>query len=149
MKPLGDRKRTVAPLVELSLTPMIDVVFLLLIFFMVGMRFRVDDRELAAPLPRAGPPPTVQTPPLPEIWISLHVQEGTRPNPQPRIVIDQLPVTTWAQAHGVLARLAQMPGAAETYRVIIAPDDDVPHDWVVTTLDHLHRTGYTHIAFKQ
>lgn len=37
----------------LSLTPLIDVIFLLLIFFLVATRFAQEDRELDVPLPDA------------------------------------------------------------------------------------------------
>jgi biopolymer transport protein ExbD len=40
-------------LAALSLTPMIDVVFLLLIFFLVASRLSQEDRELPIPLPSA------------------------------------------------------------------------------------------------
>ena len=42
-----------AALQSLSLTPLIDVVFLLLIFFMVSTRFAEEDRELDVDLPSA------------------------------------------------------------------------------------------------
>lgn len=38
----------------LSMTPLIDVVFLLLIFFLVASRLSQEDRELDIPLPSAG-----------------------------------------------------------------------------------------------
>ena len=38
---------------SLSLTPLIDVVFLLLIFFLVASRFAQEDREMDFPLPSA------------------------------------------------------------------------------------------------
>lgn len=38
---------------SLSITPLIDVVFLLLIFFLVATRFEQNDRELAVELPDA------------------------------------------------------------------------------------------------
>ena len=38
---------------SLSLTPLIDVVFLLLIFFLVATRFAQEDRELDVELPSA------------------------------------------------------------------------------------------------
>ncbi|AMV34528.1 biopolymer transport protein ExbD [Pirellula sp. SH-Sr6A] len=38
---------------SLNLTPLIDVVFLLLIFFLVATRFAQEDRELAVQLPSA------------------------------------------------------------------------------------------------
>ncbi len=42
-----------AALASLSLTPLIDIVFLLLIFFLVATRFEKEDREMDVPLPRA------------------------------------------------------------------------------------------------
>ncbi len=49
-------------LAALSLTPLIDVVFLLLIFFLVATRFEQEDRELDVVLPSASEakPMTVQ-----------------------------------------------------------------------------------------
>ena len=38
----------------LNLTPMIDVVFLLIIFFMVGTRFTGDERKIKVQLPTVG-----------------------------------------------------------------------------------------------
>ena len=38
----------------LNLTPMIDVLFLLIIFFMVGARFTAEDRKLELDLPAVG-----------------------------------------------------------------------------------------------
>ena len=40
-------------LAALSMTPLIDVVFLLLIFFLVATRFEQEDRELDVVLPSA------------------------------------------------------------------------------------------------
>lgn len=40
-------------LTSLSITPMIDIVFLLLIFFLVATRFAEEDRELDVDLPTA------------------------------------------------------------------------------------------------
>ena len=49
-------------LAALSMTPLIDVVFLLLIFFLVATRFEQEDRELVVVLPSASEaqPMTVQ-----------------------------------------------------------------------------------------
>ena len=49
-------------LAALSMTPLIDVVFLLLIFFLVATRFEQEDRELDVVLPSASEaqPMTVQ-----------------------------------------------------------------------------------------
>ena len=46
------RKKAVIDEVELDLTPMIDVVFLLLIFFIVTMKFKVLEGKLETELPK-------------------------------------------------------------------------------------------------
>jgi biopolymer transport protein ExbD len=59
---------------SLSLTPLIDIVFLLLIFFLVSTRFAEEDRELDVDLPTASEAqPLVATPR--EIFINID-QEG-------------------------------------------------------------------------
>ena len=55
---------------SLSLTPLIDIVFLLLIFFLVSTRFAEEDRELDVDLPTASEAqPLVATPH--EIYINI------------------------------------------------------------------------------
>ena len=55
---------------SLSLTPLIDIVFLLLIFFLVSTRFAEEDRELDVDLPTASEAqPLVATPR--EIFINI------------------------------------------------------------------------------
>ena len=55
---------------SLSLTPLIDVVFLLLIFFLVATRFAEEDRELDVQLPSASQTkPMVMTPNDIELYI--------------------------------------------------------------------------------
>jgi len=57
------RRRVEENAVPLDMTPMIDCVFLLLIFFMLTSRFIPDEKELAALLPRTGPQ-NVASPPV-------------------------------------------------------------------------------------
>ena len=91
---------------ELSLTPMIDVVFLLLIFFMVGMKFKELDRKLLTDLPREGDPPKDQIDPIVnEIWIRIDAR-GPAGTGYAKVVIDQILMRSWAQTRGHLARLA-------------------------------------------
>jgi len=47
---------------SVDLTPMIDVVFLLLIFFMVTMRIVQEETELIVPLPSQVSPPIKPNP---------------------------------------------------------------------------------------
>lgn len=57
---------------SLSLTPLIDVVFLLLIFFLVATRFADEDRELDVNLPRASEAVPLVVKPK-EIFVNIDV----------------------------------------------------------------------------
>lgn len=59
----------------LSLTPLIDVVFLLLIFFLVATRFAQEDREIDVPLPDASEAMPLTVAPK-ELFINID-QDGT------------------------------------------------------------------------
>ena len=50
---MATKIRTGRALAALSITPLIDIVFLLLIFFLVATRFAEEDRELDVNLPTA------------------------------------------------------------------------------------------------
>jgi biopolymer transport protein ExbD len=58
---------------SLSLTPLIDVVFLLLIFFLVATRFAQEDRELDVPLPDASEAKPLTVAPQ-EIFVNINQQ---------------------------------------------------------------------------
>ena len=144
----GGRDRSVLKKAELSLTPMIDVVFLLLIFFMVGMKFKELDRKLEADLPKAGKPlDDDKQPPPSEIWVIIK-KAGTAANPVPKVIIDQRPFSDWEEVRNVLARLARAPGAKQD-PVILAPDADAHHGWVMKVLDFLNQLQFRNINFKQ
>ncbi|MEK7271164.1 MAG: biopolymer transporter ExbD [Planctomycetota bacterium] len=60
---------------EVNMTPMIDCVFQLLIFFMVGTRFRSEDGVLAANLPKMGKGTDPVDPILENVRIKLFLGE--------------------------------------------------------------------------
>jgi len=65
--------------VEMQMTPMIDVTFLLLIFFMCSIKFKLLDGKLAAYLPRdVGVNATPLQMELEKIDINLYLKEGSR-----------------------------------------------------------------------
>ena len=148
MNIVGDRSRSILKKAELSLTPMIDVVFLLLIFFMVGMKFKELDRKLEADLPKVGKPLDDENQPPPsEIWVIIK-KAGTAANPRPKVIIDQRPFSDWAEVHSTLERLSRAPGAKQD-PVIVAPDGDAHHGWVMKVLDSLNQLRFRNINFKQ
>ena len=142
------RERGIIKRTELSLTPMIDCVFLLLIFFMVGMKFKQLDKKLEADLPKAG-----QTADdnklLTEIWVRIAVKRGSNPlAPEPQYFVDQQPMSSEAHLYATLKRYANMPGSRND-PVIVAPTDDAQHGWVMAVLDYLNLLRFKSINFKQ
>jgi len=134
---------------ELNMTPMIDCVFLLLLFFMVGMKFKELDRKLDTDLPKAGKPnPADPTELKTELWIRITVKKGTEAAPQPQYYVDQKPMRDKEHLRSELRRYAALPNAL-TDTVIIAPSEDAHHGWVMTALDALHELKFRNINFKQ
>ena len=127
---------------RLAVTPMIDVVFLLLVFFMVGMKFRQQDRQITNNLAGGDGPPRMW-----DIQISIRNQ-GTEAAPKPRIAIDQAVMRDWGDARARLARLAQLPDGTKD-PVIIDAADDALHDWVMSTIDILKQLGFRNIGFRR
>jgi biopolymer transport protein ExbD len=130
---------------ELSLTPMIDVVFLLLIFFMVGMKFKELDRKLEANLPQQGEDSSDDRL-LNEIWV--FVKASPTNSNKALIIIDQVPMRDWNEVKDKLYRLSKVPGAKKD-PVLLVPDGGAWHGWVMRCLDILHQVGYKNINFKQ
>ena len=143
----GHTARGTVTKVRLSLTPMIDVVFLLLIFFMVGMTFREQDRKLDTDLPRLGGPDRA-TSPIPELWIQIDDLTKGRGTPAPRVAIDGSVMRDWHQVYHRLHRLAQVPGNRRD-RVVIDATGSARHGWVMRILDYLRQLDYANISFKQ
>jgi biopolymer transport protein ExbD len=142
-------------------TSLIDIVFLLLIFFMVGLKLRELDRKLEADLPRTGAPPKDSSPLINEIWVRIDDEnKGRSPTPRAKVVVDQVVMayrpdpeaggqpTPWPHTRSTLQRLAQAPQARED-PVIIAPTDEARHGWVMKVMDILRELRYKNINFKQ
>ena len=109
-----------------GLTPMIDVVFLLLVFFMLAARFglpgALDVSAAGGGAVYEGPPRLVSVTP-----------EGPRLNGQP------IPLAALASA---LTPLMQTPDDL----VILRPEDGAPVQALVTTLQVLREAGLTQLA---
>ena len=146
MKPARTRNGQTLRRARLALTPMIDVVFLLLVFFMVGMKFRELDRRVEAQLPKQnGHDPTQ---PIPrDLWIVIKNQ-GTAARPEPQVAIDGVVLRGWEAVRARLAHFAATPGG-RTDPVIVAPDDEALHAWVMRVLDYLHQLHFREIRFRK
>jgi biopolymer transport protein ExbD len=119
---------------DVNLTPLIDVVFLLLIFFMVSTTFEHQSR-IKIDLPEASAEPTSQEDEKLEILIDA----------QGRYFIgDQQVVNTTAKT--LKSAISKAVGGREGLTVIIRADAETPHQAVITALDVTSQLGLTHIS---
>lgn len=112
---------------SLTLTPLIDVVFLLLIFFLVATQFAQDDEQLPIQLPSASNalPMTLEPD---ELVISIG-EDGTYVAQGRRLAIREV-------ENLVAQAVADNP---QRQTVIIRGDRRVPFEHVVALLDLMHR----------
>ncbi len=121
---------------DINLTPLIDVVFLLLIFFMVSTTFN-DDARLRLQLPQAdGEPVSSDELELLEIVIDA----GGRFYVDDRQVLDRRAETLRTAMIGAVGPKRDLP-------VLIKADATTPHQAVMTALDAASQLGMTHVAF--
>ncbi len=121
--------------VEVNLTPLIDVVFLLLIFFMVSTTF-IDESAINLTLPESS-------------------QESNKENPeQIEITIDQKnhiyingKKLVNSQLETVRNALASASEVSLEKPVIITADEQTPYQAVIDIMDAARQIGLLHITF--
>jgi len=122
-------KRATPEELELNLTPLIDVVFLLLIFFMVSTTFQ-QESQISLQLPRAGDSPVPEVADTVEVVINA---AGTfYVNDQELVKSD---IATLQNA------LYEMSGGDREVPLSIRADAQTPHQAVVIAMDAAARLG--------
>jgi len=128
---------------DVTMTPMIDVVFLLLIFFVCTTSFRMAEEILPTHLTLSG-----STAPerdvdalldLERVVVQVQLQERTI-----RWVIGERPYDRIAQVRDVLAAVAEIDGGVP---VILDVQGAVPLQHVVDLYDLCRLLGFTKIRF--
>jgi biopolymer transport protein ExbD len=114
---------------SLSLTPLIDVVFLLLVFFLVATRFAQEDRELEVQLPTASEARPLTEEPK-ELFVNID-QDGNYFVSGQRLAVPEVEVA-------LRQAVADNP---VNQSVVIRADKRVPFDFVVTIMDLCNRAG--------
>jgi biopolymer transport protein ExbD len=121
-----------------ELTPLIDVVFLLLIFFMVSTSF-VQNQALNVDLPQANG----DSQPNVDLFINVVVQQNGRYEIEGSIVVDTslqgLAKTLQAVVEKNAARRTSLP-------VVISADATATHQSVVRVMDACAQVGLTQIS---
>jgi biopolymer transport protein ExbD len=139
--------------VKLSITPLIDVTFLLLIFFMCAMKFKTLERKVAAFLPKdRGLAPTLERPEDKHpIAIELK-RSGPEDNTKVWLYDQQLGI----DEDGFNRLYKKVMDIADRFRgegKDLPPGDihawgDVPHADVVKAIDALMLAEVTEITFR-
>ena len=119
---------------EINLTPLIDVVFLLLIFFMVSTTFE-QQSSIQIELPESSATPTESEVESLEIVIDA----------QGRYFIGDRQVVN-TQLKTLKAAISKAVEGREELTVIIRADASTPHQAVITALDATSQLGLTQIS---
>jgi len=121
---------------DLNLTPLIDVVFLLLIFFMVSTTFE-KTAKLKVDLPEASAQATQQ----PEQKILLGIDVKGR-----YYINDRQLVNT--QIKTLKLALIKVAGDNKDIPIILRADAKTPHQAVVTAMDAASQVGLTRLSIS-
>jgi len=119
---------------EVNLTPLIDVVFLLLVFFMVSTTF-VKEAELDIVLPEASLESAQETPDRP---LQIVVSANGNYYVNDRELVNNRPSTLESAIRRVIGDDREMP-------VTIRADANASHQSVVTVMDVAGRLGFSRI----
>tara|TARA_B100000519_G_C14101786_1_gene371399 strand:- start:21 stop:470 length:450 start_codon:yes stop_codon:yes gene_type:complete len=131
---------------EIKMTPMIDVVFLLLVFFVWTASFHAVEYLLPSSLSQkqgTGQTVNVDEPP-PEIEFEDIVVRISFINNQPAWSVNGQPVASLSE---VRSRLALVADIKIDSPVILHPDETVPVGNVIDVYDATRLAGFTQIQF--
>lgn len=121
--------------VELNLTPLIDVVFLLLIFFMVSTTF-VKKSEIKLDLPEASS--TVMPDDQDIVKVSIDAKG--------RYFVNETPLVN-SQATTIEKAIKEAAGENKEPMIVINADKQATHQSVVSVLDASRRLNFLRITF--
>ena len=133
--PSGSRRhgRRRMPMAEINVTPLVDVMLVLLIIFMVTAPLLVAGVPVDLPESRAGALDQQAKP----VQVSI---DGSG-----RLTIDETPVTD-AQLPAQLARIAAEPQPPEGRRIYLRADKGLDYGRVMRVMGELNRAGLNRVA---
>lgn len=125
---------------HINLTPLIDTVFLLLIFFMMTTTFN-QQSALHVDLPQSKSDATVDKDPI-LIVISAHGEFaiGTDDGNVQRLINDQMETLTRA--------LLQTAGHRKDPPLLLSADANAPHQAVIKVMEAAREAGFSRLSFK-
>ena len=120
---------------DVNLTPLIDVVFLLLIFFMVSTTFN-RETEINIDLPEASGQAIKTEPQVVEIGID---DKG-------RYFVNKQELVN-SQTETLKSAIKQAVGDAQKPQLILSADRNTPYQFVIRAMDASRQLGYVNLTF--
>ncbi|MDD4890096.1 MAG: biopolymer transporter ExbD [Phycisphaerae bacterium] len=120
---------------EINMTPLIDVLFMLMLFFLLGTRFLKSEGVIPKPNGIGGPP-------LAPIRIAI-----SEPAPgQPVVTVDRR-ASSMKSLYTDLSAIAAAFGQTDQVVVELAPEKGVPWRHVLQVYNEVKRAGFTHVGW--
>ena len=121
--------------IDVNITPLIDVVFLLLIFFMVSTTFERES-EIEIMLPEA----TASAKTTDEFVMQVTIdEEGTYYVNHQRVINTKLDT--------LMKAMKEVAGDRKDPPIILSADAKTPHQSVITVMDAARKLGFVHLNF--
>lgn len=154
---MARKKSPVEEEADLNMTPMIDVTFQLLIFFIITLKFKTLERKLLSYLPTDFGLNS-SSEPVDELFVTVKLRQppkaeagaNWRDAAKTRIYVNDEKI----EAESLTAAMKQVRAKLEKFRAIsqeakgkIDAGKGVPHTHVVTTLDIFSRERYENVVF--
>jgi biopolymer transport protein ExbD len=124
---------------QLNMAAMVDVVFLLLIFFMCASSISQVENSLSSQVSHLGPGEGQES----QDYLPIHIELQRVPNG----VLVTLEEEPFADFDSLVARLREMR-TSEEIPVIIKGQGAVPYGYMVAALDACYRAGFERVAFS-
>ena len=141
------RRQKPKPKMQPPLTPMIDVTFQLLLFFILTFQFREAEGQIPGSLPKSGTGGISQRETVPD-RIDVHLRpRGTR-NEDVLFEIGG-EEATFESAETLFTKLSGGGWDPETTPVVIRPRGDVRWVWVTEAFNQAVRAKYKNIGFAK
>lgn len=135
---------------SLRMAPLIDVVFLLLVFFMLTANFRGREDILPMAVPAAGAPATASLIPPLTIRLSMAVDgttQATIGGAEP-VAVDPARAETWSDFDARVAAVLAAQGRVPADPVRLTPAANVSWDTVIKVYDRLGQLGLERLVLE-
>jgi biopolymer transport protein ExbD len=140
------RRKREQPAVDMQMGPMIDMVFLLLVFFMVSAKPIKPEADVSLGLPgMAEQEEAVELPDEQRILIRANGEVAL--NEQTLAAAGDVRMERFAETLGRLVRSAEAAGAE--LLVTLSPEDEAKHQRLVDVLNACATAGATNVTFDQ